>query len=864
MRFRKGFTYVEMLVALSIIMLSSAIAVPSLMSLVRRIKLTRLNDEARAVYMSAYEEIFSAYLFGQVLNLSEKPSPNKSGLVYCVLSWEDAENEDAANLISLTKENTSIILEYAKSSASVAGVYLSEDMSKLELEKLYLEDMLSTKEQRERLYVGYYGGDPAKWNRGKLYKIKPKITVHNKEDLFLEVSCSGLPDGEPLDYKIKLTLSGNGSPVEFNTVDFREEVVNNELKAWKLFDSMQPYGEKFALKYPDLSKGEVTATVTVSCREFSGEASVTFDPLYESRDEENIYISCVRHLNNLRYTDNYNAVQTGDICFLNPPSDDFYIKGETHDLTMAPLPELTGKFDGADFIIHNISLTESDNGTGLFESISGSAENIHLAGCAEIKSSESKNVGGICGELKAGGCIKNCSVSEMNISAEEGAYVGGIAGKSEGTIERCSAVFGKITLKSGSSAGGISGHGGRIVLSHSAGKFVLYEDCPCEGVICGIAPQADVKQCYSECGTEYISGYKYYGISDRPASGSYYVSENGWLSSDCENARHKSDLAAEGFERTQATFLCGTLSSIYTDMPESVKKNGILTRFGRSEMLEPRGLIGLIKVTYSGGEYKADLITCFDGYKNHSQNCPGITWDEPASEEVRYYIFRSDIAFPAGGEKGFEYIFTGELGAEFLAEDFYCAQLMESGHIKLRFWEEIFECDVKLDEEEVSEGKVGVMVSSKIFDFEAWFNNPESDGYITDSEYIYRNLLDDTRGEVMSGIGGQYKIPELEEFDPAPNMGESVIYIFYSDNLEEERDFTFKPDSFEGEGFNDILEVQNISGYNLIEIYRGDGNISDFTIDFEISGCSNLHIFVTAGYDYSTMAYFISIGAGPG
>ncbi len=788
MRGRKGFTLTEMLLVTAIFAVIVATALPAVARQARDLKVKQLNDFARAVYMTATDRLVSLNTAGKPVRFSDsEESPVCKGEAKCLYYCGSADGK-------------SIIIEYVKDTPAVCFVYVSDDMSINELRGLYLSGNLVNEKFRLINSVGCYGGEPTDWKKGTLGKVKPKLKIVNSVDLYAEISCEYLPNGAT----VILNLSNEFDNVDIKINTFWPDL--NHLDDTVLLDSILPGGSSMAMNYRNLIKAEVTAVLTVSADGISASSDpVKFDPLYESRGEK-ISVANARHLSNLRYTSSYSAVQTADILF-NDVDGSCFMDGENHDLKIYPLPNLYGSFDGGGYIIKNLNLIDESDDFGLFKSISGRTENIHIAGNVHYNISNAKNVGILCSELESGGYINNCSVSEVSIDLPSGTVFGGLCGQSGGKIENSSAVLGEVRLGSSCTAGGVVGMGGEVSACHSAGKFVSDEDCS----IFGVGSQCSALNCYSECTTGYIAGSKFYGISENPSIGSFFAVENAWLTRDYLNGARYDDLNVQNFKPALTQYVDGEL--VYGEKlpPESVTFRGIPCRFGASNLAEPRGTVGLLKVTFNGENYSTDLIKCFDGYGNMGILYPLIEWGSPSSGEERWFVFRSDFAFPEGGDDGFEIGFSGELGDEFQAGTFLCREILESGTLDLRFGEFCESVEVEIPKKDGPKvGKYGVMMCELIFDWDSFYRDPESSGLKMMYSYRFFDPADGNLYTVHEENSNRL-LPEIEAFKDDLQEYESAVYVFAEKGV----DYEFSSD------FGDPIETIDFEGFEIVKFYQG-------------------------------------------
>lgn len=831
---RKGFTLLELLVTLLIVSLFAAIAGPMISTLYVNIVMTRLNDTAMAVFMySQHEFVYydTCGRFDEVVALSHE----KSGGSYVVLSPE----KSAANSLSalLNVADGSSIVEFIPSSSSVVGVYFSERISSDELEEIYLSQDLTDESLRRGLRIGYYGGEVVQ-PLPQEHALTPKITVVNCEDLYLEITSSDIPPAETDSFEVELILRNGMFSETLKVHDL--SIIDDTLTARILLDTMQSYGSSFAVRFPELAAGNITAEARIiytngdvreetSDRVMRGSA-VTFSPLFESQDGNSIAVSCVRHLNNLRYisTADTTVSQTDNIAFLNVSASEFYLP-LARNISIMPIADFAGVFDGNDNLIKNISLYGSSDFFALFGNVTGELRNVHLTGTTSFDT-DAEIVGTLCGKLSKSGRIMNCSSSEISIIASAGNTVGGIVGICEGDIIRCSAVLDDITLGEGSTFGGIAGvlSDGAISLSHSSGTV----ESSANALICGISSgEGVIESCFSECTTRHVFGSSFFGISPETAelhvSRSYFVIENAWLALDAGRAEDRKKLFLDGVsDPTRA--IVDSVAASAQNFPETVTQNGLPTRFGKYLIPEPRGLIGLVEVTFDDGAFSYDLRHCFDAFGNDSAHCPQITWDSPSDGESRIYLFRSISSSPEGGADGWVCTTDGILGDELVIDKFICQRVIGPETVTLRF-ADVTRTSEFYSEEVSSDGIVGVLaITYDLFSLRGDMFDP----ILFIPTYTYM--------ETGSGVAThwEYQYGETEEAGYIPALDEleyqvdgveyeNRLYIFASSDLVLGKDYTIDTDGCE------ILGTFEHGGFTFYELLRSNDYFDPkrFTID---------------------------------
>ncbi len=839
MRDRKGFTYVELLTVLAILAVVALTVMPYAASEQKRIRLKMLDDQAHALYMECQHKLYSLDSAGELGGIRSLSNATESETEYILFE------QDSEALSDLTERKfgfKSAILEYYVNSPTVPivrRVYYSDSMSPEQLEILYKN--LGYKidgDFRERYMIGYSGDDGVQeFPEPFPYRLIPKIKVINDEELYLEISSDDIPkDDENLSVSVNLyAVNPDGGRGSFIRNVSTERTVpgydpedmfdpDNKVLFRALIDSAQYGGTAFAELNPGYTgvKVEAEAVITYVKTDKSGgvirktseedakKASVIFDPMFEDRDQAAFLVSKVRHLNNLRYlSGSINVALTSDIDFSDLVSPKFYRDTVSHSLSLTPISlktgGFTGSFDGRGHIIKNIVLNPSGELFGLFTEIkSGSAvRNLHLSGSVILDAGDSKIAGAICGRLCSGATVENCSVSEIKIRAESPGTVGGIAGECLGEIKGCSAIFEELKAGIGSTVGAITGKllGGTVFLSHSGGKIISGSGSELNGIAGGT--DGIIRNCYSECSTGYINGSEFYALGSVTCKNSQAAAECSWISIGKEERLPRDDISVPGFDTAYRRYRNGEIYSGFA-IPESVKTDYGPTRFGSDALPEPRGLIGIVKVRYDGGNgYEYELRESFDGYGNDSENFPRIEWYSPRDGEERYYIFRNAFSYPEGGEDGWEVITDGELSDEGTTDFYVYMRVTDTELVTLRFGDTARDVEIeeREEEEEVKEkGSFGL--AAVMYDEWAGFDEytfSPIPGYV-----FYYQYFDET-GQIRLRDGGDSRdpadiLPWLEEFSfNDPEDLQTKIFIFWTKTLECKKSWDIEELDIDGE-----------------------------------------------------------------
>ncbi len=200
--------------------------------------------------------------------------------------------------------------------------------------------------------------------------------------------------------------------------------------------------------------------------EFLNVADISVNNLFDGDNTTLYYITCFRHLNNIRYN-----------TWVDRTDDATYTNGNyklMNDITLSgywtPIPNMyKGEFEGNNKNIYNLKINVGgENGSyGLFSKLSnGIIKNLTIRGVTinstamNSSSSETLNIGTLVG-FSSGGLLNNCHVygnasnKSINVSSYLNTYVGGLVGFNSTRITNSS--VNNIDMTVSSNAGGIAG-----------------------------------------------------------------------------------------------------------------------------------------------------------------------------------------------------------------------------------------------------------------------------------------------------------------------------------------------------------------------------------------------------------------------
>ena len=831
---RGGFTLAEMLIVIGILAALAAVSFAGITSYHVSLTAKRLDSAAEELFLYAQNRL----VYMQSLGSDDAVRSALRGDPPYILAGDGCDETLVSAEMINSLGGRSALIEIDPYSGDILAVFFSDTLSAQELEDKLRSQNGHLVNESHAVIVGCYGSDDRSI-APREYMLEPNIAVLNGDKLILEISCEDIPYASLDDFSVRLTLSSDIYSEDFVLLDCSVE--SGALRANFTIDSITQFGGSYFIdEYSSLyGDGILGAKAVIYCKGYgvtsettAERRAVSFDPLFDSRSGESVMISCVRHLNNLRFLADDAPARVYQIC-------DLGFDGESvGGFCIAPLPDFKGVYDGCDNYIYGLRFDgNSSEYVGLFSSVSGCVKNTHIVSGNDflIDSDITVAAGVLSGYLGVEGKIENCSVSGIDIkcitSANGNIGVGGLVGASAGTIERCSSCA-DITLSAISAdfaaIGGLVGiaEDGSISYSHASGRLGINGSGDAASGI-AYCVGGSVSFCYSECSTGYIGGADYYGVSNMAGEQCYYVAENAWLASDRSGAVDYAEflnIDIDGFGRALRF-----VESPQSAFPESVSIRGVPTRFGGNGLTEPRGLIGVLRVEYVGGGFNSNLLTCFDAYDNASFRYPEITWGEPYEGEVRYYLIVSDGASPQGTDTGWEFSISSKsayLGNEETADGFNIKRIIDASNgdvIILRFGTVEKALRISLPEAVEEEILGGMAVIYRAYSSEVDLDTGEVIERYDYFDYYYCGI------DVNSDSIFEYdstapiesaRLPELENltFD-AQQDGEMRIYSFSSAGMSDSVGITWNFSST----FDDApIDAGSNGVYRLYELFRGN------------------------------------------
>lgn len=522
-----GFTMVELLTVIAILLLVGLIAVFSLSKLRRSLRQHELDARAEIIYVAAQNRMAELRAAGCEGLYSKGLSDGDNGVYamafdgthmdessrdveFCYLYVNDASDKRTGAPAALLPDtavdkdlwNGCWCIEYAPSTGSIYAVFYSE--SPLPSHTALNDDYRNFNYRIRTASVGYYGGDIAQTQ--DISKFNPSISIENTEKLtvtFYSNNPSDDTSAHPLTFNITISDQFGGSYTRTVTGlqgGLQQLDSRNYKYQWVLDDLTSSNKRFFAQTDGKVSCGTpITIKLTVSSTDPSIDTvftTRTTNGLFDDRTdlgygENTALVAYGRHLANLSDTSHVNAaiitsaVQVDDISFFDDPADktDWYSLYTANGVKFSPIynKNLTS-FSGIHFtsgsyeqhIINGLTVS-SPSAAGLFSTFSGKISNAILV--------NSQITGGVAGGLAARTdgalTLENCRVYLTELSGLKaasadavparitGTTVGGLVGIADHSLTIQNS-FVSTVIKGSTAAAGLVGHAqGAVSVSRS-------------------------------------------------------------------------------------------------------------------------------------------------------------------------------------------------------------------------------------------------------------------------------------------------------------------------------------------------------------------------------------------------------------
>lgn len=458
-RSKRGFSLTELLVAVAILLILCAAAIPGIISIRNSLEMKRLNDTAREIYMAAQNSLTARKAAGT--NTDFTPD-STTGECTIKSGTEDMAKLLPAGAIEGKTAAHDFVIVFSQSEGVVFEVYYSEKTA------LTVQNISNYQNEPDRksARVGFYSGSGGL--NGVEYKKLPNIsvTITNDSELSFSVSYPKTAENESLLSNATLTItmtdeSGNkfvyysGSAAAYDTgstpvmdslsgpVKFRDFTKYND-STQKI--NLVP-GENLTIT-AELTKPNENVTSDGTTKEIRYRTSAAWDEnssLFASAEDGTAQISNPRHLQNL--SEAYSGLNAGGNTTITAAE-------QVCDIDCSGCSFIA--IDSAKMVSYNGNANELQNlcinGEGLFSSVTGGTlENIRIVS-PQVTASGVEYAGVLAAEASST-TVKNCQVYAAEDNVAETAFnstaakgTGGLIGKAANcTVSNCSASLPKMS-----------------------------------------------------------------------------------------------------------------------------------------------------------------------------------------------------------------------------------------------------------------------------------------------------------------------------------------------------------------------------------------------------------------------------------
>ena len=486
---KRGFTLMETIVVVAILVILFALSVTGLAALRKSLRQRELDSKAEILYMAAQNRISELqaagfedrYLYadggtagvvklGQIPQDAAQDSTITADTICYVRSNDKNDKTKAAYWLlsadSVDKElwDNNWIIEYDPLSGSIYSVFYSEQPITGSNLANYLQNMrIKQARLNDGARIGYYGGDVTLTYSTN--NLEPRIVIENKEKLTATFYCTR-PSAYALTFQI--TVKDGFGKTYTRTVNHDQltQINSRTFTYTWVMDSLENAKSGFVAQTGLAGGTDIDVTLTVFSEDpmvDKASCTETDNSLFAYRKgtrADTALIAFARHLQNLdkptsQVSDTVTkAIQITDISFQDDPTNDedwvsVYKKDTFIPIRNDALTAYNGKSTLGEAevqsSIYNLHVEAENRDAGLFDHFTGTLSNIYLTG---TKIDGGNYVGGLAGRV-TNTTIDNCrvylsqrkgdltGVAAVN-SPEKvqpwllGNIVGGLVGRTEG------------------------------------------------------------------------------------------------------------------------------------------------------------------------------------------------------------------------------------------------------------------------------------------------------------------------------------------------------------------------------------------------------------------------------------------------
>lgn len=544
-----GFTLLEMMVTVVVIVVLSALAMIPISKMQKDIRQTELDSRAEMIFTAVQNrmtrlqaagqsDVYTTGLYVKQMDAPPLDAETITGrdLVY-VTSASKAVADSAASWLYPETEaeaelwNGSWVVEYDAKGGSVYAVFYSrEDMDYTPGD--FNELRSRSRRVSEGAKIGYYGGDSV--GAADTDSLSLTVEVIDQEKLLVRAVCKSVGQMKPTFRATVSDESGHTAEFEFaddlrqNLRTYTVTLTLDDLSEGKRFGEQDRFanlipGENLTVKI----RADVSGNLILGAEETVSNINSLFAEVRENGTGRTAVIKYGRHLQNLELENSglkkeedtnkiiTAAVQERDISFGASSS----WAHEYDDRKFTPIENTQLKsYDSTSGTYHPViyDLTVNTTGdttgdAGLFKTFAGELKNIRLV---DAKITGKGTVGGLVGKLTGETTIDGCQVYLKNVKKgldkdkifDEhtrigGTVAGGLVGSTEGKTLKIQNSLAATVIRGGAYAGGLIGNGeGKLTVEGSYADCYISSNGKTGGLIgsrLGATLELAVKNCYT-------------------------------------------------------------------------------------------------------------------------------------------------------------------------------------------------------------------------------------------------------------------------------------------------------------------------------------------------------------------------------
>lgn len=544
-----GFTMMELLIVIGIILALLAVSVPAVARLRRNLRQRELDSKAEVVYMAAQARLTQLRTSGFAELYTPKEVGDGTGVTDAIklpgIPADAAEgNDQLSNLYSVLSEDrgtayvilpensldpsiwrSSWIIEYSPKTASVYAVFYSTEslQGRGNSTQDLFDDLNSLRRKTARLSdgarVGYYGGDINDTGGSSQEEGSVKLEVSNGEKLVLKFSMVSDTKPDTISVTIKDRIRLVGAELQedrSNAFSFDIDLVQTGGRIYRaemVLDSLTE-GEHFY----QVTKGTLQCgtVIKITAREKgkTGQTSIYTNSLFDyvssqdAAEPNKVYTTYGRHLQNLdvatsqvvnQAKDRFQvtkAVQRNDITFRDTGSEDCWYRVYDNRLFTPITNQALTSYEGlavADRLAPAISALHIESRlaeVGLFSHFSGRIYNLLVSG-PRVIGTDNSSVGVLAGTVSGTTTIDKCQVY---LSQREGDL-------NAARVEQVADLKNQAWVKGGY-AGGLIGSANtntNLTISNSSASTIVDGERFSGGLVGRVNCTANIYHAYADC-----------------------------------------------------------------------------------------------------------------------------------------------------------------------------------------------------------------------------------------------------------------------------------------------------------------------------------------------------------------------------